>query len=361
MIGVILLKNDENGSYRYVRITVYDSIYYENMGNGAALTSYVLDTFSMHAEKTLTDGFNSPELNILEIYRLWDEAKKYFHGHPTATQFRFKYDNGEFEFSSPISSNGAFGVPNPVQTLYRCGLYVLCEGDNNGLTPLEASVVCDLLNFAFGTLYGTGCRIYGCACTSIYADVSPFMKNAYLRHCIFGAVKNKSGLGKEIAQLYRKYLNISRTCSAGIIKKRFSDIAEPRGISGNICEEFLNDISHARIATAKRMSDAFGAVFTTQSTKQILHIPLEWAESEDFGRCVDSAKELGKRLVRYGYLENENRADALGFEDILDLTMNLSDSVKINAAAKESGRDYRLQRRLPSPTFIDCFGKVYFF
>lgn len=197
MVGVVIFKDFETGSYENMTVTCFAGNSFADIERNGDFVSYLVSarTIKVRLIAGTEDASFCP--SYTELRRICGEAKRFLceNSYCTVAEFAGNDTDISFRFRS-----GKCGVYAPVdmrnlRNLKTDDIYALC-GEVKDKEPLYLSLLCDVLNFAVQFLLGAEEEIYGFSGTGIYINTSVFVqkihpagkfsknKNRYRRHKI---------------------------------------------------------------------------------------------------------------------------------------------------------------------------------
>lgn len=361
MVGIILLKNTENGSYRYFRITVCEGEHYSDISTDNPFITYEFD-FLKRCINSVFRSENSENLYfpLADLYRIYDGAVTYLFNHTEAVQLLFKYREGHADFKINSTSEGVFQVPDYSNLFRKQGLYLLCGGIDERISPFEGSVLCGICNCAVESVFNGANRIFYYCCGDMYADVSLFLRRRLSKRLLRLAMTNEKGLYKSVCEIYKKSgcIKARREIPHTLRMKEIKnfDFAD----AGDTPSHLIEVYRYAKFSAQKYLQSSFENGFlNSKYVRKLFELPHDSRITELARKCCDEFVSCSEKLSLYGYFENP---ELIKYTDVNLLLTSFADAnarSRLNFTATCSKKNYRLISAVPPPEIVDCFGRGY--
>lgn len=364
MIGVILLKDTSNGSYRYIRITAYHGKYYSDMDIDKPYMSYTIDTVNRSiTDKVFDKSKEPPYFRLTLIYKVYDEARKYLLNNPLVTQLLFKCDGSSVEFKPNSYVPGISTVPDYINQYVRTGTYFLCGGTKNQpkRSILFNDVFCNLANYAVDNFLKISNKIYYPTGGSVYIDVGIMFNRISSRLAFKKALSEYGGAYKLLCKLHNKHLCTKTVGQLPLLlnKKKIPDFQyctsdEPRA---KLIELYRKSYTEAYCAVLKYKNFR---VFNSNAAKGLINLCFDKTLLEITDKCCTEFCRYGEKLRKWGYYPEEFNFDYITSNELLLSEFGSEEIDRIAKLCSRRGKIYRLQSKLPAPLVISCFGECFF-
>lgn len=363
MVGVILLKNTTDGSYRYVRITAYDGKYYSDMDIDKPYSTYTVDA----VQKCVSDRFlscdESPKLRLGEVNYIFEQSRQYFLKYPYATQLLFKYDGNSVEFKINSMSAGVCEIPDFVNLFLQTGTYFLCGGlqDKIRYTTLNASILCDAVNFAVNKCFGISNRLFYYSCGYIYVDVGIMFNRFYSRIALKRCVRKYKGAYSTLKKLY-----FNETCSKTdgnmgmfCFDKKYEQFQHCPSLEtfADLIETYREVMTFSYDILKKHMRHRILTLFSVNCIFELCFNQTLIAKTE---KCGNRFLSYGEQLKEWGYYPKDFNFEYISADEFMLGVVDAQTRERLGKLTKERSKNYRMSEKFPTPKFIDCFGKCFF-
>lgn len=360
MVGVILIKDTETGSYRNIRITVCRGSHYTDIDLFGSYATYTLDIVTREILHRHASDDSAPRLTLFELYTIADAAHKYLYDNLRATQLWFKWQDAKPVFKTVSAAEGVYSLPDLHNMYTQSAIYVICKnpGENEGpvFTPLTGSVICSALNFAACKVLSAPVKLYYYSGGAIYADVGVFLKTPFLRYHLKKSMDDWLKCSKLLFELYRES---GKAAFSKVPSISFSGLKPLRQKRENDNYDATGALRTAKIQTYGLFNDVLGK---SKSMRRVIDAFIRMPYDENFLEIIYEAKEsflqLGERLVEYGYLTEEKYIEFYTEDELVLSARSAALRSRLPDTAASRLKNYRLQSKLPPPHLIDCFGKA---
>lgn len=172
MVGTVIFKDFETGSYENMRVTVYSGSSYADIERAQEFSSCIvsLERKSVIYDACVSD--NVPRLNMKALLELCRRAREYLYAHDWVTMADFRENGTDISFRCRSVKSGIYS-PVDIHTVFDNGsthLYKLCfEEDADYLT---LSVRCHAVNYCLKVLLDIEDDVFGISGRGVYMDTS---------------------------------------------------------------------------------------------------------------------------------------------------------------------------------------------
>lgn len=333
MVGVVIFKDFETGSYENMTVTCFAGNSFEDIERSGEFVSYLVSAGTIKVRFVAGTEAASFCPSYSEIYRICSEAKRFlcensyctvaeFAGSETEISFRFR--SGKCGVYAPVDMRN---LRNPKAD----DIYALC-GEVKGKEPLYLSLICDVLNFAVQTLFDAEEEIYGFSGTGIYINTSVFLQ--------------KFNLSKKIPKNRNRYrrhrVDIRKT-------KKVSFAVETESAPSTTGAKVINGYRCLKRNVLELVSDIF-------TVSDLLDLP----KSEKLHSLAEVFYEELKDVLRVYTFAFEARSHIyyIGIKDALSLvTCGESMAEPLVKPAGVLSANMKLREKLPNPDYYTSSGK----
>lgn len=172
MVGTVIFKDFETGSYETMRVTVYNGNSYADIDKAQEFSSCVV---SLERKSAVYDVFaseNAPRLNMRELFEICCRAREYLYKHDWVTIADFLKNGTEISLRCRSAKSGIYS-PVDMRTVFDMGSrheYKLCFEDDSAY--LNLSVRCHAVNYCLKVLLDIEDDVFGISGRGVYMDVS---------------------------------------------------------------------------------------------------------------------------------------------------------------------------------------------
>ena len=342
MVGTVIFKDFETGSYEHMRVTVYNGHSYADIDRQDSFSSCLVSCKDGSVVYDAKVGEDAPRLTMRSLLDLCRRARQYFYKNDWVTIVDFCMDENDISIRSRSSKNGIF-APIDVRTLFdfkTSRIYKLCMESEESY--LSISVRCAVVNYCLKKLFDIEDDVFGISGKGVYIDASLFKgcrrSAEYISVCddIRKLIKNKKP---------RKLrLNCDYPVSADFAPRELPHmnlISEWRRFKhqahADMCEKYLgSDMSAAEICI-----DVLENEGIKRSSEEFIHNLTELLENYEF------------------YFEAKSHINYISIEDALCILTDADASDKIAKRASALSANMKLRKRLPCADYYDSQGKAY--
>ena len=349
MVGKIIFKNFETGSYEYWRITAYEGTSYADIMRGEDFSSCLVSPDGGFFECDYMTSPDSPRCNLSQIERLCRAARELLQEDVLVTMADFCIDEGSLKIRKSSYTAGLYEPVSfvPIFSRERKALFKLCAQLDYG-TYLEHSAMCFVLNYCMRKLYDIEEEVFGLSGKGLYINAALFASD----------------------RASVKFLGIPSDMRRLMGSKRRGNLRPRRAKTVDIPRELMqikNPSPHERLLAdlcrAKR--DALCMAYQKMHSSKLkgASLALYICEQEDIIQIIHNfAAELVEYVSNYEFFfDAPSHIKYLSLEDALCIASetDLSDRIFKNAAARSAAMKY--MERIPSSDYIDSMGRVYNF
>lgn len=177
MVGVVIFKDFETGSFEKMTITCFRGDSYADIEREREFCSYGVsdDGFCIDVISSTPEAFCPGYTALKEVY---DGARKFFFDNIHCTVAEFIKQGQDISFRLRSGKNGVY-APTDIRNIWNNGnkdIYSLCSTSENK-KPLYLSLLCDVLNFCMHSVFDAEEEIFSFSGTGIYINESVFLGN----------------------------------------------------------------------------------------------------------------------------------------------------------------------------------------
>ena len=347
MVGIIILKDFETGSYSRVRITAYEDDSFSNIGNGD-FSSCVVEPDKGTFAVDYKSCDHSRVVTMAEAFKLTEDARRFWYSNREATELEFCFSTEESKFRIHSTKDGVYSPPD-LQNLFKGdSFYKLC-GEFKEDSFSQNAVLCDTLNYSVQRLYNTSEAVYAVAGVGVYINLVPFAdcRGALSALAVSGKIKT---LIKSAAKLHGININ---PCLSMPEEMEYADEFVSR--SGH---RLINQFRNCKIKVCKRVYDIlknnpehFIVVLTKLcNDPEIKRLTKEFSlEFEDF--C--------SKFYDYGYLEAKSHTRCITVREALAILSDTPCSKEISSGVSARSANLKFQQKLPGAHYYGSDGRAY--
>lgn len=341
MVGVILYKNFETGSYENMTVTCFDGESYADIERQKEFTSYIVSESGFCIRKTASTSDAAPEPKAGDIREICEKAWEFFcnNSHCTVAEFvkaeteiSFRYRSGKCGVYAPVDIRNIRCAPSE-------NIYALCPNTKDK-APLYLSLLCDMLNFCMNMLFDAEEQVYDFSGNGVYINTSVFLKK-------FPSVVGFAG--RNSRRRHHK-INLAKMCKKDIcIESGTSSLTGHRIITRyRFLRKNALDIVCKTLGRVRRASDVQKILLTLPDCRDIHDL------AEDF------VQELTEALGVYTYVfDAKSHIYYIGIKEALRLITcgeETNDTLAQRAFALSA--NMKLRSRLPNPDYYTSCGKA---
>ncbi len=341
MVGTVVFKNFETGSYREMKITAFQGKNYSDIGVG--------DFFSCRvnlSDRSIIYDFKSKEditfHSMEEILLVAEKARLYLYKNPYVTIAEFCLNMDECIFRTVSFKCGVYEPPD-IKTLFGDSAYYMLLGEFEGKSPLWMSVFCKGINFAVSRILNTSERFVSFSSKGVYLNLSLFKKRD-----LIGRVR---GL--------KRILYIAKKCKEPLeLKARNTvpvSVYDYRGTTA--FDKLVYSLCNFECSMFNLFAELMSKARFRKERVEILF------NCTRIGEAIKLTDELYPELLEfsesmyvYGYLEAKAHAASLDVKEVLFLGSVSGDAGKIALTAKASSVNSKLLSKLPCAPYFDSDG-----
>ena len=341
MVGTVIFKNFETGSYREMKITGFDGKTYTDIGKG----EYFSCTVNLDERSIVFDRKSSEDItfhSMDEIFLVAQKAKRYLYRNIYATVVEFCLNMDECTLRTASFKCGVYEPPD-VKSLFNNSAYYMLIGEFRDKSPLWLSAFCDGVNFAFHRLFGTSERFLFFSSAGIYINLAVFPKGI-----LSGRVTGKSRI---------RYICSKRDSSRefNVVNTGPASVYEFPG--GTPSDKFIHSICSYRCT----MSNLFLKLISKQnSIVEKLGIMFDCTHISEAVRLTDDIYphllEVSHKFFEYGYLEAKSHSTSLTIGDVLLMASLSGNRENLALKAKATSVNFSFLAKLPCPPYFDGDG-----
>ena len=342
MVGTVIFKNFETGSYRDIILTAYDGKNYADIGKGDFFSCRVcLDEKSIDYEYMSSD--NVGHRDMFDIFFVAEKAREYLYKNTHITIAEFCFDRDECVFR-PKSFTCGVCEPVDFKALFNNGGFYMLSGNYAEKSPLWLSVFCEVINFCVQKSFGVSIGVFGYSGYGVYLNISA-LESGFL-----------SGVEKRFIDLAKR-----KDCFKIDFKLKNSEPLTYIGTTpGTAGERILHGFSSLKCKGENHFSEKLKNI---SDKSEFFHAVKDLATDEYLvGLCDEFAHELlefGCFCFEYGYITARSHVSTLTFREIMLLNVGIlkREDVAPLAGARSVNRKY--VNSLPCPEFMDSDGTAY--
>lgn len=339
MVGTVIFKNFETGSYRDIILTAYDGKNYSDIGKGDFFSCRVcLDEKSIDYEYMSSDdiGFR----DMFDIFFIAGKAREYLYKNTHITMAEFCFVRDECVFR-PKSFTCGVCEPVDFRTLFNNGGFYMLAGSHLEKSPLWLSVFCEVINFCVQKSFGVSIGVFGYSGYGVYLNISAF------RNCFLGDMEKRV---KDLAK--------EKDCfKIGFKLKKSEPLTYGDKPPKTASERIVYNFSCLKCKAVNHFS---GKLEKESDNSNFFEMVKELA-SDDYlvGLCngfADELLEFALFCFEYGYVTARSHVSMLTFREIMLVNIGVlkREDIAPIAGARSVNRKY--VNSLPCALYIDSDG-----
>lgn len=344
MVGIVIFKNFETGSYEHMRVTLYKGHSYSDMDRQDDFSSCLVSLEKRSVIYDFSSGSNAPRPGMHAVLELCVRAREYFYEHDWITMADFLANGDDVSFRIRSVKSGIY-APVDVRGLFdykSYRLYRLCMEENQ--SHLCLSVRCSIVNYCLRHILGVEEKVFGISGRGIYADVSLFsfcrrsMKVLAVPREIRKLIKTRKSAGVAV-----------NTCTA------------PRA-HDNTCANTQPHMALVAYWRNLKTDTLRAACIKYNSTSMCAaEIALDMIKDEEIKKSsAEFTDELLDYLSYYEfYFEAKSHMNYICVEDALCLMINTDAADETAQRAAALSANMKLRKRLPCADYYDSHGRAY--
>ncbi len=341
MVGTIVFKNFETGSYEEMRIVAYNGTTYADIGEGEFFSCRVnLEQKGIVYDYTSSE--DAPCRSMTAVLLLAKKAREFLYQNPYVTVAEYCFNSADCTLRAVSSKAGVY-EPVDFKTLFNNGGFYKCIAEFSNKSPLWRSVLCEGLNFCIEHTFKTSERIFDFSSYGIYVNVSAFPRSVYnvfeLPDKLKKTAKSKSALGISLRYKRTKELEYNQN----MVYQPFGRLLRQYCVYRIKCFNRLNEILMKTTSRSARSR----AILSLPKDKYILSITNDFSEE-----LLDFAMSYAD----YGYLKSKSHADMLVLREVLLLSVRADVRQKISYVAQARSVNSKLLNKLPCAPYFDSNG-----
>lgn len=354
-VGIIDIKDENSGSYRYLHIVSYEGETFADLERTGACSEYIIDRRAK-IQKIITSG--TATLAVDELGKIAKEVYgSVLYKKPYVTRLEFKLLHGELKMRTSSVRDGSYGAVDIGNALCGHGVYLSCSAAAGKGAPkmsvAEASALCDSLNICINRILQTEFMLYYPCMGAVYCDVDLFLQSPLWRRAFKGAVKPLKNCFATVVKLKSEFCK-KRVLSAPRLKTAIPEInGRETAPSGDFYRDALAGIGAERVNMLKYVSEKLGGRFASPLlVSDVMTLPYDSGVSEINSRTAKHLRTLGKHLVSHGWLPDERFAEFLTCGEILRSFTDAKYCADLkNISAARLGNSYFHKE---PPTLFNC-------
>jgi len=341
VVGTIVFKDFETGSYKNMRIVVYNGFSYEDIGKGDFVSCRVNpDESSIDYDISPLAG--APDPGMTNILYIAQEARKYLWKNPYVTSAEYCFNYGECKLR-PLSFKTGVYAPPDFHTLFNDGGFYALVASFADKTNLWRSVLCEGIDFAVRRVLDVSDKIFTCTGYGIYINAALFSKR------LLGSLNIPSAICKRAGKKNVKKLNLKKFHRA-FLCTHTTPVSHPVG-------KIVHLLSSFKVQCANRLEVLMEDI---DSQKRGIKCIFTLAEDEEILRLTDEfvqeLRDFSMNWFDYGYIAARSHVDMLTLRETLSLNADIKLSDTIAAEVKARSVNMKFMNKLPCAPFYDSDG-----
>lgn len=345
MVGTLIFKDFETGSYEYMRVTMYEGASYKDIERESEFSSCLVSLERKSVSYDLITSDKAPRLSLHSLLTLCRKAKEFLYENDYVTIADFCINDNGIDLRKRSSKSGIY-APVDMRAALDPGaydVYRLCRVEQED-THLGLSVRCTLLNYCLGRLFDVEEEIFGISGRGIYISCAAFAHDA--------ASMKMLSLPKNMRKLIKTKRR--RHCVPRRTKVSLTQI---------ICAAHTQP--HLRLIFSWRRVKLSALSYASRKLSNCMKCRLDFALSliDDgyiSGLARDFCTELREYVSNYDFcFKSKSHADYISVADALYLVADINSAEQISQRAAALSANMKLRDKLPCPDYYDSYGRAY--
>lgn len=349
MVGRIIYKDFETGSYEKMLVTVFDGISYPDMEKNNDFSSYLVTFSEKKIQKQYVSSDSAPRCTINEILAVCRKAREFLFCHNYVTVAEFVLAGENIRIRSVSSKSGAYS-PVDFSAVFTKGMRDVYKlvAEFKDTTHLYRSLLCSVLNYCVSEIFGIEEEMFGVSSAGVYANVS-----------LFKFSKEALGEAKvpcELCALMKTVRKRRHMINPARIRHNFPHMEESQRVLPR--ERLISDFRFLRYKVLKTVLGLMPRPMNApQITRFILSLPCKEEIICGFEEYYDLLHEF---VLRFEHVfEAKSHVDYLEVEDVFSLACREDTAVEAAKRASALSANMKLRCKLPCPPYYDSSGRAY--
>jgi hypothetical protein len=344
MVGTVIFKDFETGSYENMRVTLYNGHAYKDIDRQDNFSSCIVSPEKRRAVYDVITSADAPRLNMNALFELCRRAREFFYDNDWVTIADFAINGSDISLRQRSSQSGIF-APVDVRGLfdYKTNrIYKLCmESDES---YLGLSIRCAVVNYCLKKLFDIEDDVFAISGKGVYIDASLF--TGCRRSMDFLCI------AKDVARLIK-------------IGKRNIKIKSPAPCADIADSNYKDMNSHMRLIELWRKTKVQALFEVYQKHKDTHMCPSQLGLNIIEDISINKVSEEFRTLLTE-YLEDyefcfeaKSHINYISVEDALCILSDIEETDKIAKRAAALSANMKLRKRLPCADYYDSHGRAY--
>lgn len=349
MVGIVIFKNFEHGSYADMRITMYDGDSFSDIDKAKDFSSCTVNLDKRIFKYDFISDDTAPVIGMDSALELAAKARAYLYEHPHITMAEFCISGTEYKFRQASVKEGVY-APADFQSVFKKGSFFMLCADCKDRTFSWCSALCEGLNFALHRIFNMSAQVFVSAAGGVYINLAGYMYSRKVRKYLDLSKSIRRAIKDSGVPTYRmplKPVNTETIYAEGKVSAhpRIRVLYNYRSYKCRVCNYISEEIKHI------------------QSTEQIMRFVLGLPADGEIRHMTDefaqSLSEYANKFSEYGYLSAKLHSDMLTVREALSLTtdIKLMDTISKTAASRSS--NMKIYKNLPCAPYYGWDGTAY--
>ena len=349
MVGVVIFKNFETGSYADVRITMYEGSSFSDIERQEAFSSCTVNLDKKIFKYDYISDDTAPVIGMDAALELAAKARAYLYEHPYVTLAEFCVSGTECKFR-PSSVKGGVYAPADFQSVFKHGSFFMLCTDCKAHTFTWVSALCEGINFALQMIFNTSAQIFTSAAGGVYIDLMGYMYSRKVRRYL---------------DLPENIINV--IAGSGMPGHRISlkpihtdEITPEGGLSAGPRARIIYLYRSYKCRVHNYIADMFRKPL---SPEQVMELIISLPADEEIKHMTDEfagdLSEYTGRYHDYGYVTAKSHADMLTVREALSLPNDISLMKTVSQIAAARSSNMKMYKNLPCAPYYGSDGTAY--
>lgn len=346
MVGTIIFKNFETGSYKEMRICAFDGNTYSHIGKGDFIQCYInLEKETIRYDTPPVSNSFCPTMG--QMFSVAKEGRRFLlaNSHITVCEYTL---NGENISIRPVSSNwGVYEVPEITSLFNEGGFYKLTK-EFPEKPPLWLSCLCEVMNFCVQRVFSLSETVFSRSSYGIYINLSVFSK------------RQLKALGYGKNSPYTKIISAKNRCKICLKKPQSLNLNSTRKVYPSSKGKFIYELSLFKIKGANYFSD-FVAKSSSLSDRLncIMSLALDSFIEKITDDFFDLVLQYSRDLFEFGYLKSQIHTKMITLKEVMLLAFDNTEKGEVSKRVQARSKNFKLLNKLPCAKYFNSDGYAY--
>lgn len=343
MVGTVVFKNFETGSYKNIRLIAYSGTGFAHIGEGEFFSCLVnVDRKSIVYEDSLPQ--EGPERVMSRVLFVAQKAREYLYQNPYVTIAEYALNGDECKFRTVSVKCGVYQIPDFANLFFDSAFYKLIS-QKPDKSFLWCSTLCELMNFAFQKTFSTSLWVYSHSGYGIYFNIS----------CLPARILKKMNLPiKTVLDILGKSSHRVKLKGPGksVNLPEYKPVLHPY-------RKLITLASQTKLKAAQRLQSL---IKDKKGACKVWQVASNFADDEYIVGVTDALvqemSDYAANYAQWGYLDAMSHKDCLTFREVFAISSDAELIKTISQAAFARSVNHKFLKKLPCSEFFDGDGSV---